>query len=119
MKLDIVTLQGIAMAEISSEKTEIADVDTALDLIGNCSYLGASVILMRMENITPAFFDLKTGIAGEILQKFSTYGMKLAIIGDFSTYSSKSLQDFIRESNRMGRIRFAGSMEEAKAAFVK
>jgi hypothetical protein len=119
MEINIIAEQGITMAEVRSENIEITDVETALDLIGNCSYQGADIILLREQNLTPVFFDLKTGMAGEILQKFSTYGMKLVIIGDFSKYSSKSLGDFIRESNRVGRIRFVSSMEEAKAGFIK
>lgn len=119
MKINIINLQGLSMAEIVSENIEIKDVDTALDLIGNCGYQGATVILLSKDNVTPGFFDLKTGIAGEILQKFSTYNMRLAIFGDFSKYNSNSLADFIRESNRTGRIRFVASMEEAKAAFIK
>ncbi|HUX96186.1 MAG TPA: DUF4180 domain-containing protein [Bacteroidales bacterium] len=50
--------------------------------------------------------------AGEISQKFSNYRMKLAIIGDFSETGSKSLNDFIRESNRGGTICFVKSLEE-------
>ncbi|MFZ2340826.1 MAG: DUF4180 domain-containing protein [Bacteroidales bacterium] len=65
------------------------------------------------------FFDLKTKIAGDILQKFSNYRMKLAIIGDFSAIKSKSLRDFIRESNNAGTINFVGSMEEAMVKLNK
>jgi hypothetical protein len=50
------------------------------------------------------------------LQKFSTYGSRLAIIGDFSKYDSKSLRDFIYESNKTGRICFVGSQDEAVKA---
>ncbi len=71
------------------------------------------------KNITPAFFNLKTGIAGEILQKFSTYDVKLAIVGDFSEFGSKSLNDFIHESNRTGRIRFVSSAQIAKEKMQK
>jgi hypothetical protein len=39
--------------------------------------------------------------------------MKLAITGDFSKYKSKSLQDFIRESNKGNRIYFLDSVEAA------
>ncbi|MCK7528774.1 MAG: DUF4180 domain-containing protein [Ignavibacteriales bacterium] len=35
------------------------------------------------------FFDLKTGIAGEILQKFSTYNVRLAILGDFQNIKAE------------------------------
>jgi len=61
------------------------------------------------------FFDLKTRLAGDILQKFVTYQVKLAIIGDFSIYSSKSLQDFIRESNQGRDIFFVRDEREAIA----
>jgi hypothetical protein len=37
----------------------------------------------------------------------------LAIIGDYSKYTSKNLQDFIRESNKGNRIFFVNDFEEA------
>ncbi len=43
-------------------------------------------------------------VEGEILQKFVTYKAKLAIAGDFSVYTSKSLKDFIYESNNGNHI---------------
>lgn len=45
------------------------------------------------------FFHLSIKLAGEILQKFINYKIKIAIVGDFSEYTSKSLKDFIYESN--------------------
>jgi hypothetical protein len=52
-------------------------------------------------------------MAGEILQKFSNYRVKLAIVGDFSKYSSKSLADFIYESNKGKHINFVATKTEA------
>ncbi|RFZ78862.1 DUF4180 domain-containing protein [Lacrimispora amygdalina] len=49
--------------------------------------------------ITEDFFRLSTCLAGEILQKYVNYGVKMAVIGDFSVYTSKPLKDFIYESN--------------------
>jgi hypothetical protein len=48
-----------------------------------------------------------------MLQKFSTYDFKLAIVGDFSKYKSKSLQDFIRESNKGRVIFFVNTLKDA------
>jgi hypothetical protein len=62
---------------------------------------------------------LKSGIAGEILQKFSTYNFRLAIVGTFSEVQSKSLRDFIYESNKYGRINFVGSHDEAFERLMK
>jgi hypothetical protein len=59
------------------------------------------------------FFVLSTRIAGEILQKFITYQFKLAIVGDFSGYTSKPLKEFIYESNKGKEIFFVSSEEDA------
>lgn len=101
------------ISQLISDKVEIINVNDSLDLIGDSSYLGANKVIVKKENICPDFFDLRTGIAGEILQKFSNYRMELAIVGDFSAHKSKSLRDFINESNRTGRILFVDSVEEA------
>ena len=47
----------------------------------SADYHGASGIIAHEQNFSEAFFDLKTRIAGEMLQKYSNYGMKLAIVG--------------------------------------
>jgi len=82
--------------------------------MAEASYLNSHKIIVKEDQVTPAFFDLKSGLAGEILQKFSTYNVQLAIIGDFSKYTSKSLRDFMFESNKYGQINFVSSFEEAK-----
>jgi hypothetical protein len=56
---------------------------------------------------------LKNGLAGEVLQKFSNYRVRLVILGDFSQFDSKSLKDFIRESNKGKLINFLQSRDEA------
>jgi hypothetical protein len=114
MQIDIKEFNGILVGEINSNETVLNDVGDALDIIGNCNYQGCSKIIIKEQNLNPDFFDLKTGMAGEILQKFSTYRSQAAIVGDFSKYPSKSLKDFIFESNKRGRIFFVGSMEEAR-----
>lgn len=107
-----------SIAEIISDDILIKEVQDALDLMANCNYQGSRKIIIHEKNIIPDFFDLKTRIAGDILQKFSTYDVQLAIIGDFSRYTSKSLKDFIYESNKFGRINFVNSYEEAKVRLV-
>ncbi|MBN2893879.1 MAG: DUF4180 domain-containing protein [Bacteroidales bacterium] len=104
--INIIKIKSETIAEVNSDDVIIKTVQDAVDLMGNCSYQGAYKIVIKEKNIIPEFFDLKTKIAGEILQKFSTYNMKLEIIGNFSKFTSKSLKDFIYESNKQGRITF-------------
>lgn len=101
------------IAEVLSESIVITTIEDGLNLMADIYYQGYDAIILHEKNITPDFFDLKTGIAGEILQKFSNYRMRLAIVGDFSTYKSKSFNDFVFESNKNGQINFVGSLQEA------
>jgi hypothetical protein len=88
------------VAIVESGEVLISEVQEALDLMATVQYeTGCFKMLLRKESISEAFFDLSTKLAGEILQKFTNYGVKLAIVGDFSGYESKSLRDFIYESN--------------------
>lgn len=101
------------IAELISDELVIKDIDSGTDLLGNLYYGGVERVIIYQKNITPEFFDLKTKLAGEILQRFSNYQLRLAIIGDFEELESKSLRDFIRESNRGKLACFVDSLEEA------
>ena len=113
MKIKTHDIDKIKIAELISEDTLINNIEDGLDLLGNLYYQDFDKIIIYDKNITPDFFDLKNGIAGEILQKFSNYRVRLAIVGDFSKYTSKSVNDFIYESNKGRQINFIASQSEA------
>jgi hypothetical protein len=68
---------------------------------------------LKKKMLEEAFFDLRTGIAGDILQKASNYRIRLAIVADFTKYVSKSLQDFMYESNQANQVLFVVATETA------
>lgn len=101
------------IAEIISDKILIRTPDDGLQLMVDLYYQGYGEMILHEQQIAADFFDLKTGIAGEILQKFATYRVRLAIVGDFARYESKSLRDFIFESNKGKQVNFVSSVGEA------
>nr|WP_133946595.1 DUF4180 domain-containing protein [Epilithonimonas xixisoli] len=101
------------IAEIISDEMIINSAEDALDLVGNIYYQGFDKVIISEKNFTPDFFDLKNKLAGDVLQKFSNYRIRLAIIGDFEKYESQSLRDFIFESNKGRQINFVGKLSEA------
>ncbi|REC50147.1 DUF4180 domain-containing protein [Chryseobacterium pennipullorum] len=105
-------INNTEIAEVISDEILIQSAQDGLDLMGNIYYQGFDKIVLYEKNITPEFFDLKTKIAGEILQKFSNYRIGLAIVGDFSKYESKSMKDFIFESNSTKQVNFVEMLEE-------
>lgn len=119
MDLHIDKSDDAGFAELISDEIIIKETQDALDLMMSARYSEADYLLVKRHQIIPGFFDLKTRIAGDILQKFSTYGAFLAIIGDFSNEKSQSLKDFMMESNKHGRIIFVESIDKAKAVFLE
>jgi hypothetical protein len=104
------------VAELTDENFIIKVPDDILDLIADIGSKKCDRIIIHEINLHKDFFRLSTGLAGDMLQKFSNYRVRLAIVGDFSKYTSKSLQDFIRESNRGNLVFFA---DDADSAFKK
>lgn len=117
MKIIAHEIKDAKIAEITSDLLLIKAPEDGLDLLGNIYYQGFHKMIIHEKSITPDFFDLKSGIAGEILQKFSNYRMPLAIVGDFTQYESKSINDFIRESNQRKQVIFVDSVEDAIRIF--
>src|SRR5690554_5706208 len=113
MKIEAHNINDTNIAEVISEANVINKVEDGIDLLVNLYYQVFDGIIIYEKNITPVFFDLKTGIAGEILQKFSNFRVQLAIVGDFSKYNSKSLNNFIYESNKGRLINFVSTLSEA------
>jgi hypothetical protein len=107
---------GRDIAEIISLDAPVRSPQDILDIIVN---VPSRFIILRKEMLDGSFFDLKTGLAGDILQKFSNYDKKLAVIGDFSGFTSTSLKDFIYESNKRNDVVFVDSVEAAVDRFSK
>lgn len=111
MDFDII---GSGVVCLHSEELLITDAQSALDLIATVRYeTKCDRIILDKSLVSEEFFKLSTGIAGEILQKFVNYQMKLALVGDYSKYTSKPLKDFIYESNKGKDFFFVGSVDEA------
>jgi hypothetical protein len=89
------------------EKHSIATTSDFLEVLLNC---GTDTVAIDKDSLVDSFFDLRSGLAGDFLQKVSNYRKRLIIIGDFSTVESESLKSFIYESNRGGTVLFVDDL---------
>lgn len=95
MKIELLKEKEIAI--VSSDEKIITDTQSALDLVMTVKYeTGTNKIIMEKRNIADEFFVLSSGMAGEILQKFINYHIKIAIYGDYSKYTSKPLWSYVK-----------------------
>ncbi len=108
---------NILVAEVSANDVVLNTADDGNHLLGNAYYQGFEGLIISANNISPHFFNLKTRLAGEVLQKFSTFRMPLAIVGNLSAHTSESLQSFISESNRGQQIHFSPTLAHALSWF--
>lgn len=114
MKVEVIRKNNREIAVVNSEELLITDTPSALDLVMSVRYeTGCTDIAVNKEAVTEDFFILSTCLAGEILQKFVNYGVRFAIYGDFSKYTSKPLKDLMYESNQGKDIYFQPDMEQA------
>ena len=110
MEIQTVEKNEITIALVRSDELLITDVQSALDLIATVNYeTGSHRIVLDKGLVSEDFFKLSTRLAGDILQKFINYRTKVAIVGDYSGYTSKPLKDFIYESNHGKDVFFVSS----------
>jgi hypothetical protein len=113
MKIKIHNNYGLKIAEFYADDIIINIVQDALDLIAIAYEKGIKKIILHENNIHPNFFKLKSCLAGEVLQKFVNYHIKLAIIGDFNKYTNENLKSFIFESNNGNQFFFVSNVAQA------
>ena len=114
MVFDFYDWNGVRVLECAAQGDTIRTVADAIALLEKAIEHQANWLAIPAARLDPAFFQLRTGIAGEITQKFVLYGYKLAIVGDISqfTQESKALRDFILECNRGRDIWFLADTAE-------
>jgi len=89
----------------------------ALDLIGGLWGLEVDWLVLPAARLGEDFLRLRTGLAGAVIQKFVTYQVRLAIVGDISAeiQASDALRDFVRESNAGRRVWFVPDLAALEA----
>lgn len=87
-------------------EARVGDLFEPTALLTRCVESGARGLLLDEGAIPAEFFDLSTGLAGELLHKLTLYRIRLAgVVPDPSIHSPR-FGDFAREANRGTQYRF-------------
>lgn len=94
----------------------VTTTQDALDLIG-ASYAGAEVVAVPASRLDERFFTLGTRFAGEVMQKFVNYRVRLVVVGDISRHlaASSALRALVHESNKAGHVWFVPDLDALDA----
>jgi len=117
MSGSVIEIGGARAYLCQPDGPSIASDRDAADIVGETFGAGVRLVVVPLERFTPGFLDLKTRTAGEVLQKFVTYGRQVVVLGDVSpaVAASRALADFVRESNRGRSVWFARDLDELAA----
>lgn len=110
----LVHINEVPVLLLSPQGPPIAGERDATDVIGDAFGHEASVVVIPVERLTDDFFTLRTRVAGDIVQKFVNYRLRLVVLGDISSRveQSTALRDFVIESNRGKQLWFLSTAEE-------
>jgi hypothetical protein len=78
------------------------DANGLRDLVGDALGHQAEWIAIPVRRLSPDFFELRSGMAGQWLQMLVNYRLRFAVLGDVSAHRarSESLDAWITECNR-------------------
>jgi hypothetical protein len=107
-------LGGIRVLECGVNGAKLRSDRDAVDIVGEALSGRCSLVVLPVERLDDSFFSLRTRIAGEIIQKFVNYELRLAIIGDIARHleASAALRDFVFETNRGNQVWFLADRGE-------
>ncbi|OON73820.1 DUF4180 domain-containing protein [Streptomyces tsukubensis] len=105
---------GVPVLVCDSDGARISDVQDALDQLVGSAFQGAEVVAVPVERLDESFFDLRSGLAGDITQKLVNYRLRLVVVGDISGHlrAGSALEDLVRESNRGRHVWFVRDLDE-------
>src|SRR4051794_8391969 len=105
---------GVRVLECAAGGPALAGDADALDLIAGAYGQEIDLIAVPATRLDDRFFTLRTGVAGQIVQKFVNYRLRLAIVGDITKHldDSSALRDFVSESNRGRHLWFVADLTE-------
>lgn len=107
------TYKNLTLLEFDPEGPKLGADLAVNDLLGDAFSVDAEVIVVPVSRLAPDFFELRSGIAGDIFQKMQNYHRRLVVLGDIAAEvaASKSLHDFVYETNRVGNHLFVPDRE--------
>ncbi len=112
MELRVTEHNAHCFAEAADhERLDMRDVN---DVLGYCFEHGDSRLLLHADNLPQGFFDLSTGVAGAILQKFRQYRIRLAVVwSPQEVKHSARFAEMAAEENKGSHFRMTEDREAA------
>lgn len=121
MRSVIVQFGSTRVLHCPAEEERIASEGDTDAVLGAAWEHRAHLVAIDTSRLDDAFFDLSSGLAGRIVQRFVNYRIPLAILGDIGPHlhESRALADYLRESNRGSAVWFLDSLTDLETRLLE
>jgi len=100
--------------ELITSDTPLSTEQDAVDLIALCKENDVELLLVHGEALAGEFFSLRTGVAGRMIQKFTNYHVKTAVIIPDPSLNRGRFKEMVGESNRSNHFGVFETREDAE-----
>ncbi|MHB8933188.1 MAG: DUF4180 domain-containing protein [Bellilinea sp.] len=107
-------MNGKTYLDWPADSVRIANKRDALDLVALCSEHETDNLPLDEECLDAAFFDLKSGLAGEVLLKLNNYRIRAAAIMPQVLIGNVRFAEFVLETNRGNQFRVYSWHDDAE-----
>ncbi|WP_256757938.1 DUF4180 domain-containing protein [Cohnella sp. WQ 127256] len=119
MNYQIREIENKKYIELISTTEPLNTENDALDLIALCWEHETNALMIHYAALSEDFFKLKTKLAGNMIQKFTNYGIKAAAIIPQDTIQKGRFKEMAMETNKGNHFRLYESKEEAEKWLLK
>lgn len=105
--------------ELLTNDTPLSTEQDAVDLIGLCKEHDVELLLVHGEALAGEFFSLRTGVAGRMIQKFTNYHVKTAVIIPDPSLNRGRFKEMVGESNRSNHFGVFETREDAESWLIQ
>jgi PadR family transcriptional regulator, regulatory protein AphA len=115
MEYEYIQNGQLSYVECQPESGVITSEADALELVSACGEYMCHRLLIHASNLSPDFYNLRTGLAGAVLLKFSNYHIQAAAVIPTETASQGRFGEFVLETNRGQQFRIFPNRQNAEA----
>jgi hypothetical protein len=109
--LDLIERDGVRIVACADSIERVSDV---LDVIASCIAQRSGRLLLESHHLPPPFFDLRSGFAGEFVQKLANYQIRLAGVFPSEDGYTERFREFLREAKRGRGFRVFANRTDAE-----
>jgi len=109
----VIQIKNVKIVTCFPDGARISSETDALEAVAACGEYGTDKLFIPGESLSESFFDLKSGLAGAVLLKFSNYSIQACVLVQAEMIGHGKFYEFVLETNHGNDFRVFQDREKA------